>query len=402
MANDTPFISDFNNAPTIAVSSAMISPSSGVRITPAMCAILWEIAAVLDEQRIPADVDNSVWLEIPASRLKGAGSAKDHRWLRECLERLLEVKITGEYRGADWGAVLVSEWHLPHRGDIVRVLVPPAAVAAIRSSETFAKIETWAVHRLPGPAQRIYAALADRKRQTTRKNHDFTLDELRDLFGVSGKYERWDHLYNRLLKPALEGIAKFGTVNVTMTKLKSGRQVVGVNLAWQWKDLKHAAQVAKETERSRPYAEIPAKPSAPPLISETLADRRANMAKWWSDLSGPDQDAIQARASEGATETEILTAAYDSAHRGGLRFCEVVWDTVKETLTERLGADVYQSWIVPVKIETIEKDVATLHVPSGFFANQIETNYRDAILTSFAALDMNVQDLRFTFPPHQG
>jgi len=398
MANDTPFISDFNNAPTIAVSSTLISPSGEKPLTPAMCAILWEIAAVLDEKKIPETVENAVWLNIPAARLKGEGANESHRWLRECLERLLEVKISGEYRGDRWGAVMLAEYHLPYRGDMVRVLIPPTAVKMVRSSQTFAKIERWAVHRLPGPAQRLYAALADRKRQTKRKDHKYTLDELRHLFGVPGKYQRWGRLYDGLLKPALAGIAKFGTVDVTMTKIKEGRRVVGVNLAWQWKDVRAAEVVAKETTRSRPFAEIPAKPSAPPLISETLADRHANMAQWWGDLSGPEQDAIQACASEEATETEILIAAYDSAHRDEMRFCEVVWDTVKDTLAERLGVDVYTSWMAPIKIETIEKDIATLHVPSGFFANHIKTNYTDAILTSFAALDINVQNLRFTFP----
>lgn len=399
MVNHTPSPSDFNTAPTISVSSALISPGTaeGDSITPAMRAILWEIAAVLDEKGIPAEIENSVWLDVPANRLKGEGSRSDHLWLRECLERLLEVKVSGEYRGDRWGAVMIAEYHLPYRADTVRVLVPPTAVKAIRSPQTFARIETWAIHRLPGPAQRLYAALADRKRQTKRKDQDYTLDELRHLFGVPGKYPTWGKIKDRLLVPAIAGIAKFGTVTVTMTKIKSGRRVVGVNLAWQWKDLRAAEAVAAETERVRPYAEIPAVPAAPPLIPETLADRRQNEAKWWAGLSGPEQDALRSRAAQGATEAAIRTAAYNAAHPDALRFCEVVWTEVKAQLRASLGTDWCASWIEPVKIESLERETARFVVRGRVFETELQNN-QGAIREAFARHAVPVQELAFTWP----
>jgi len=387
------------NPPTRAVSSALVAPMipGGQTITPAMRAILWEVSALLDEQKVPADVENSVWIEVATRRLRGEIARPDNIWLRKCLERLLEVKVTGEYRGDHWGAVMIAQYELPHRADRVRLLVPPMAVKVIRSPRTFARIETLAIHHMSGPAQRLYAALADRKRQTTRKDQDYTLDKLRHLFGVPGKYQRWERLYAGLLKPAIDGIAKFGTVDVTMTKIKSGRRVVGVNLAWQWKDLKHAEAVATETERVRPYAEIPAVPAAPPLVPETIDDRRANEAKWWAGLSGPEQDAIRSRAAEGATDAAILTAAYDAAHPTELRFCEVVWTEVKAQLRASLGTDWCASWIEPVKIESLERETARFVVRGRVFETELQNN-QGAIREAFARHAVTVQELAFTWP----
>jgi len=395
MANDTHSSPDFNNV--ISVSSALISPGGDRPITPAMCAILWEIAAVLDENRIPAEIENSVWLEIPTKRLRGDIARPDNIWLRECLERLLEVTVTGKYQGNHWGAAMLAEYHLPYLADTVRVLVPPMAVRMVRSSQTFARIERWAVHRLSGPAQRLYAALADRKRQTTRKDQDYTLDELRHLFGIPGKYRTWKKLKERLLLPAIKDIAKFGTVDVTMTTIKSGRRVVGVNLAWQWKDLRAAEAVAAETERVRPYAEIPAIPSAPPLVPETIDDRRQNEAKWWAGLSGPEQDAIRSRAAKDATDVEIRSAAYDAAHPDALRFCEVVWTEVKAQLRASLGTDWCASWIEPVKIESLERETARFVVRGRVFETELQNN-QGAIREAFARHAVPVQELAFTWP----
>jgi hypothetical protein len=56
-------------------------------------------------------------------------------WLRECLKRLTGLKISGEYRGDPWGAVIVAEWHIVQGGTVTRILLPPAAINAIRAPE---------------------------------------------------------------------------------------------------------------------------------------------------------------------------------------------------------------------------------------------------------------------------
>lgn len=258
----------------IAVPSSLIAPRAEKPLSPAMLAALWEIAAVLDEQRVPAAVKDALWLEIPTRRLRGEGARSDNIWLKECLERLMGVKLSGEYRGDPWGAVMVAEWAITQGGSLARILVPPAAVRALRTPETFAKIETTAAHRLTGHARRLYAILADKKR-LGRPTWTFTLDELRALLDVAGRtaYERWGEFDRRVLKPAVAAINDYGTVEVTVTPVKLGRAVSSVRFDWRWKSVDEARQTDEENDRhSAARRQMPpADPDAPPLLEPDLS-----------------------------------------------------------------------------------------------------------------------------------
>ena len=144
--------------------SSAVALRSDRTLTPAMVSAVWEIAAALDEQRVPATIPNAVWLEIPTLRLRGEGGRADNVWLRECLDRLTGVKLSGEYRGDPWGAVVLAEWHITQGGSMARLLIPPAGVHALRSPSNFTKIEAHAAHRLTGHGRQLYAILADKWR----------------------------------------------------------------------------------------------------------------------------------------------------------------------------------------------------------------------------------------------
>jgi hypothetical protein len=234
-----------------------------------MISTLWEIAAVLDEDRIPANVPNSVWLSIPTARLRGPNARQDNVWLRECLERMIGLKLTGQHRNDEWGAVLVAEWHITEGGSKARILIPPAGVHALRSTGNFVKIETTAAHRLPPHARRLYALLADRKRQR-EPYAQWSVDNLRGLLGVDDKrsYEVWSQFRKWVLTPAIEAINDFGTVRVKMTTVKSGRSVSAVRFEWRWKDPHDAADTVVENERHSDARrkDPPENPDAPPLV----------------------------------------------------------------------------------------------------------------------------------------
>ena len=118
-----------------------------------MTAVVWEIAAELDRQRIPSQSRDAVWLDVPTTQLRGEGARADNVWLRECLERLTGIKVSGEHRGDPWGAVILAEWHIAQGGSMTHLLIPPAALAVLRSPGNFAKIEAAAAHTLTGHAQ---------------------------------------------------------------------------------------------------------------------------------------------------------------------------------------------------------------------------------------------------------
>ena len=272
------------------MSSAALALRAEKPLTPAMVSALWEIAAVLDEERTPANVPNSVWLTIPTTRLRGPDARQDNVWLRECLERMTGLKLSGQHRGDEWGAVLVAEWHITEGGSKARILIPPAGVHALRSPGNFVKIETTAAHRLPPHARRLYALLADRKRQRD-PYAQWSVENLRGLLGVADKrsYDVWAQFDKRVLSPAIEAINDFGTVRVKMTTVKSGRTVAAVRFDWKWKDPHEATETAIENERHssarRKDQEVA---DAPPMIEQP--PKQEDLARaWWDGLSDTER-----------------------------------------------------------------------------------------------------------------
>ncbi len=273
----------------ITVPSSVVALRSDLPLAPAMVSAVWEIAAALDEQRVPATVENAVWLEVPTKRLRGEGSRADNVWLRECLRRLTKVELSGEHKGDPWGAVVLAEWRIIEGGSLARLLVPPAGVHALRSPNTFTKIEATAAHRLSGHGRRLYAILADKKR-LGRPYWTFPLEELRSLMSVDGKksYNRWNNLRQWVLDPALEAINDYGTVTVKMTPEKRGRSVHAVRFDWRWKDPHDATETASENDRhSSARRKRQDADDAPPMIE----DLREAARLWWQRLSVEDRDA---------------------------------------------------------------------------------------------------------------
>ena len=300
------------------------------------------IAAVLDEERTPANVPNSVWLTIPTARLRGPDARQDNVWLRECLERMTGLKLSGQHRGDEWIAVLLAEAHFIEGGSKVRLLVPPAGVHALRSPGNFVKIETTAAHRLPPHARRLYALLADRKRQR-EPYAQWSLDNLRGLLGVDDKraYDRWNNFRQWVLDPAVDAINDFGTVTLKMTPIKSGRSVAAVRFDWRWKDPHEATETVAENERHSSArrrkqddddappmipasADDPAAVAAParaaaPLSRADLTERAmawfgslpANLREAWADKVGRVGD--RGNGPEPRPERIIAMMAYEAA-----------------------------------------------------------------------------------------
>lgn len=307
------------------MSSAALALRAEKPLTPAMLSALWEISAVLDEERVPADVPNAVWLTVPTRRLRGPDARSDNVWLKECLERMTGLKLTGQYRDEEWGAVLLAEWHMIEGGSQVRLLVPPAGVHALRSPSNFVKIETTAAHRLPPHARRLYVLLADRKRQR-EPYAQWSVENLRGLMGVGDKrsYDRWSDLRTRVLDPAIEAINDYGTVAVTMTPIKKGRSIAAVRFDWKWKDPHEATKTVSENERhSKARRKEQDTSDAPPMIED---EPQGDPAKeWWGKLTDSARDEWRDRVgrtfemdfpgrgiqSVVRPDADIATAAYE-------------------------------------------------------------------------------------------
>lgn len=259
---------------SLTINSKIISPTGDKPLTPAMVTALWVIGDEIDRKGIKARTDDALWLEIPSAKLRGEGGRNDNVWLRECLDRLTGLKLTGEWKGDPWGAVIVAEWRITQGGAVTRLLIPPAAINALRAPETFAKIEAFAAYKLEGHARRLYAILADKKRMTKQHHWIFGVDELRSALGVSSKpaYQRWNNFRQWVLNPALEQINDFGTVTVRMTPEKVGRAVSAVRVDWQWKTIDEALETEAENARPDIARRKPAEPRDIRPLSEAAAN----------------------------------------------------------------------------------------------------------------------------------
>jgi hypothetical protein len=259
---------------TITVASPVLTSIEGVSLTPDQRSAVWELAGLLDEQRIPADQDDAIWIEAPTARLRGSGGRSDNYWLREILDRLTSVKIGGTWRGDRWGGVLLAEWRIEQGGSVVRLLLPPSGVRALRAPETFAKIDREAAHRLPPHARTLYGLLADKQRQSN-KVWEVDLDEIKSHLGCIDKYVgRFNDFRRWVLDPAVEAIREFGVIDVTWEPVRLGRQVRAIRFTWTLKDPHTATATASENDRhSDARGKVQAAADAPPLVVVDQARR---------------------------------------------------------------------------------------------------------------------------------
>lgn len=277
----------------ITVPSPLLTKMTGAKLTPAQRKALWLLAAHLDERRVPAPASptegDAVWVEVPTKTLRGDGARSDNVWLRELLDRMTGVRFGGKARSNDWGAVLLAQWEIINGGTAARLLIPPAGLAALRSPDTFAKIDAEAVHRLPPHARTLYGLLADKQRQDHKRWH-VEVDELRALLGVADKYQgRFNNFRQYVLKPAVAAINDFGVIALGYEEERRGRAVAAVKFWWSFKELDDACQTAKENGRhSKARRKVQEAADAPPLVVqdakrwfllELTPDRREDMGE---------------------------------------------------------------------------------------------------------------------------
>lgn len=269
-------------------SRVLIPTAKSGDLLPAMIPIVWAIASEVDRKRIPKDNDDGVWIEIPSRRLRNPDGRQDNVWLRQCLERLTEMKLSGEYKDDKWGAVFLAEYHFQQNGSLTRLFIPPAAVRAISMPETFARIEVAAAYKLKGYARRLYAALADRKRQTKRPYWVYPLNELRIILSTEERYERWANLRRHVLLPAVEEINEYGTVSLQMKPEKTGRTITHVRFDWEWKDIDQARITDEENDRHSSARNKTSDGKAPPLTDRERDAQKldADLKQWLEENPG--------------------------------------------------------------------------------------------------------------------
>lgn len=290
---------------TLTVRSPLLNAHTPVPLTAAQRAVVWEICAMLDEQRVPAGPDDAVWLEASTVRLRGSWGRNDNYWLRECLNRLLGVKFTGQDGDAPWGAVLLAEFHIQR--DTVRLLLPPSAIRALRAPQTFAKIDAETAHRLPPNARTLYGLIADKFRQH-KPEWEVGLDDLKGALGMTeDRYREWFDFKKRVLDPSTQAINQFGVCRLSWEAKRLGRSVRSIVFRWSLKPVAEAEQTARENERhSTAQGKSQESTGAPPLVPDGVLTQ---VVDWLAKANATERSKWASRAVElGAQHFPAMSA----------------------------------------------------------------------------------------------
>jgi len=197
--------------------------------------------------------------------------------------------------------VILAQWQITEGGTLARLLVPPAGVHALRAPANFMKLEATAAHRLTGHARRLYAVLADKKRQR-RPNWEFGLDELRALMGVEDRraYRVW------------------GQFRRSRPSTTTARSRSGCSRRSSADPSPRSASTGTGAIRTRPREPSPrTNATAPPLIPEPVEDERERLhrraGEWWRSLS--EDGRREWREGPGGMTTDIERDERDFALR---------------------------------------------------------------------------------------
>lgn len=88
-------------------------------------------------------------------------------------------------------------------------------------------------------ALRLYEILSLRIGLTHKNKEFFSIQEIRNRLGVKeGKLERWTHLYNRAILPAIIEINEKARFNIKINPRKCGRSIIGIEFHWETKKIK--------------------------------------------------------------------------------------------------------------------------------------------------------------------
>ncbi len=64
----------------------------------------------------------------------------------------------------------------------------------------------------------------------------------------------------------------------------------------------------------------------------------------------------------------------------------LIWNTVRDTLREKLGETVFETWIAPLQCKNQSKETVTIEAPDIFFCEWIEKHYKLALSQAFGSV----------------
>lgn len=156
-------------------------------------------------------------------------------------------------------------------------------------------------------ALRLYEIVSLRGGLQFKRKERFDLDDLRRRLGVEpGKLERWVHLKQRVLDPAVAEVTHLSGLAISYEVVKTGRKVTAIDLSWREVDKAGRAAQAEELARgrlgrkARREGTVQAITDAAPVVAEFPAHGTIRGTAWQAiakaNLPAPmrDLDLVQA------------------------------------------------------------------------------------------------------------
>lgn len=202
-------------------------------------------------------------------------------------------------------------------------------------------------------AMRLHEMIALRANLSYKASETFTLLDLRARLGVpKGKLERWTHLNQFAITPAIDEVNRLSRFAVSAVPKKRGRTVVGVEIFWSVRT--HAAEIEGEPVASPPPLSAVASDEA---SSEAPKAPRTRAARKPASDTGTSAKPRQRRSKADAAPQPL--AAFPS--EGGLHY--TAWaEPARRQLprpTPDLGvvADAFRRWAKGRKMALDHRDI---------------------------------------------
>ena len=71
------------------------------------------------------------------------------------------------------------------------------------------------------------------------------------------------------------------------------------------------------------------------------------------------------------------------------------WDNICKHLEHEVGVSAFKSWIVPLKLSTVDDNIAKFIVPTAFIGNWVSRNYAEKIQEGFEKEGILVKSIEF-------
>jgi plasmid replication initiation protein len=125
-------------------------------------------------------------------------------------------------------------------------------VVLLRQSNIFAKLELRVIYQFQSRySLALYEAICRRVRKD-QCVEEFSLADFREVLRVpDARHERFSELNRHAIQPAIAEVNFLADFEVSIRPRKRGKRVVGVTVAWAWKDKDARREAWAETQRPR-------------------------------------------------------------------------------------------------------------------------------------------------------